>query len=59
MTLTDDLYYYSQIYENIKSKYFIDNKSIETIINELYNLITTNTSIKINFNKIIENRFNS
>ncbi len=54
--IISDLYYYSQVYEDIESKYFIDNQSIETVANKLYNLITTNIpiEIKFNFNEIRE-----
>lgn len=47
--IISDLYYYSQIYQNVSSKYFIDNKPIAAAANELYTLIQTKQPITIKF----------
>lgn len=48
--IISDLYYYSHIYEDIKSKYFINDQSIEEAANNLYTLITNHQTISIKFN---------
>ena len=54
-----DIYYYSNIYKNIESKYFINNKPPKQCAKELADLIRNNEPIKIkvDINDIIEGIF--
>lgn len=54
--LIRDCYYYYKIYEDIPSKYFIDNKSIEDAAADLTDCILNHKpiEIKLNLNKIVD-----